>query len=312
MRVGEPRTEARPASSGDAVVERAAREHAALVYRVARAVLRNHHDAEDASQEVFLRVLRFRRGLDGVEDARKYLARVAYRVALDRRSRPSHVSLEDAGVSDVPSGEAGADDRAAAEQVRALVAGKVASLPEDLKHAVRLSTVAGLTSSEIGQVLGIPEGTVRTRLMRARRLLRVALAAALGLALAAVGILLRRSEPEKTAAGRPAAPPAAPLPGDTPREPGVSSKGGDAGAGEAPRRLRGPEYGASTVLARASATPPSKKIFFPSPGPLSEQETLLLAYVKAIDPDEAGARSGFLDEPAPLPPLPSDSPSLVE
>ena len=301
MTVGDPRAEARKGPSGDAAVERAARDHAALVYRVARAVLRNHHDAEDAAQEVFLRVLRFRRGLEGVENARTYLARIAYRVALDRRSRPRDLSLEDAAVSELPSGEAPADDRAAAEQVRALVAEKVAALPADLKHAVRLSTVGELTSPEIAEVLGIPEGTVRTRLMRARRILRIALAAALGLVLAAAGVFLRKREPGTETTGAP----------------GISSKG-EEGAGSAEATLprppsTAPSRVASPRLARAASTHPSKTIFFPSRGPLSEQEKLLVAYVNATAAPEAAEQAGFLDEPAPLPPLPtqqSDSPSL--
>ena len=181
-----------PARVEDEAMERAVREHAALVYRVARAVLRDHHDAEDAAQDVFLRVLRLRRGLDGVANTRTWFARIAFRVALDRRRRPGLLSLDDAGADALRSDEAAADDVAAARQVRALVASKVADLPGDLRHAVRLSTVAELSSPEIAALLGIPEGTVRTRLMRARRILRVALAAAMGLVLAAAGILLLR------------------------------------------------------------------------------------------------------------------------
>ncbi len=193
-----------PARVEDEAMERAVREHAALVYRVARAVLRDHHDAEDAAQEVFLRVLRLRRGLEGIGNTRSWFARVAFRVALDRRRRPGLVSLDDVRAEGLSSGEAAADDVAADLQVRALVAEKVAALPGDLRHAVRLSTVAELSSPEIANVLGIPEGTVRTRLMRARRILRLSLAAALGLALAAAGILLRkRGTGEKIAARTP-------------------------------------------------------------------------------------------------------------
>src|SRR5258708_14447008 len=47
-------------------LEAAVREHARLVYRIAYSVLRNHHDAEDATQETFVRVLRYARKLDGV------------------------------------------------------------------------------------------------------------------------------------------------------------------------------------------------------------------------------------------------------
>ena len=68
---------------------------ARLVYRVAWAILRNHHDAEDVTQEVFLRVLRLRRELEGVRDPKTWLARIAYRVALDRRPRAVQVSLDD-------------------------------------------------------------------------------------------------------------------------------------------------------------------------------------------------------------------------
>ena len=54
------------ATSEDAL-EAAVREHARLVYRIAYSVSRNHHDAEDATQDTFMRVLRYRRKLHGIE-----------------------------------------------------------------------------------------------------------------------------------------------------------------------------------------------------------------------------------------------------
>lgn len=66
------------------VLEAAVREHARLVYRVAYSVLRNHHDAEDATQETFVRVLRYRRKLSEVQSQRNWLARIAWRVAAER------------------------------------------------------------------------------------------------------------------------------------------------------------------------------------------------------------------------------------
>jgi RNA polymerase sigma-70 factor (ECF subfamily) len=286
-------------------MERAVREHAGVVYRVARAVLRDHHDAEDAAQEVFLRVLRLRRGLEGIGDTRTWFARVAFRVALDRRRRPGVLSLEEVRAEGLRSGEAAADDVAADRQVRALVAEKVAALPGDLRHSVRLSTVAELSSPEIASVLGIPEGTVRTRLMRARRILRVALAAALALVLAvAGGILLRKRKSEEKISSKGEEPragaPAEPAPSVAqPAPPRISSKGEEMAVQPArPRLARGP-----------SASYPSTRIVFPSPNPLSEQELLLLSYVSSTDPAETASRGGFLDEPAPLPPLPEDQPS---
>lgn len=149
------------------------REHARFVYRVAYSVLRNHHDAEDAAQETFLRFLRNRKKWPQIRDRRAWLARTAWRVALDRR-KPKEVALDDVGeaVLELRDQGAGADEIAATEQMMALLGRLIASLPEDLRDAMTLSTVEELTSVEISEVLGIPEGSVRTRLFRAREILR--------------------------------------------------------------------------------------------------------------------------------------------
>src|SRR3990172_11572516 len=68
-------------------LEALVREHAALVYRVAYAALRNRAEAEDAAQETFLRVLRQRKRLADVREPRAWLARIAWRGAPDRRRR---------------------------------------------------------------------------------------------------------------------------------------------------------------------------------------------------------------------------------
>src|SRR5438105_13832952 len=75
-------------------LELAVRQHAQLVYRIAYSVLRNHHDAEDATQETFVRVLRARRKLGTVDDPRKWIARIAWRVAVERRKKTLEVPLE--------------------------------------------------------------------------------------------------------------------------------------------------------------------------------------------------------------------------
>ena len=64
------------------------------------------------------------------------------------------------------------DEIAAQEQMTALLARLIASLPEALRGVLNLSTLEDLNSVEISEILGIPEGSVRTRLMRARELLR--------------------------------------------------------------------------------------------------------------------------------------------
>jgi RNA polymerase sigma-70 factor (ECF subfamily) len=168
----------------DVAVEQAVREHSRLVHRVAFAVLRNHHDAEDVTQEVFLRVLRLRRELRGVENPKTWLSRIAFRVALDRRPRRSQLSLDDesggATLASVRSTGPGADELASSSQIQALLGKVIAGLPDDLRHVIQLSTIEELNSAEVAILLGVPEGTVRTRLMRARRVLRETLSPLLG------------------------------------------------------------------------------------------------------------------------------------
>lgn len=162
-------------------LEAAVRAHARLVYRVAYLVLRNHHDAEDAVQDTFLRVLRNRKSLSGVRDQRAWLARIAWRVALDRTRRATGVPLDQAAgaVAGLCAAGAGAEEIASTKEMTTLLNQMISSLPRDLREAVTLSTVGEMTSAEIAAVLDIPEGSVRTRLFRARRLLREKLSSVL-------------------------------------------------------------------------------------------------------------------------------------
>jgi RNA polymerase sigma-70 factor (ECF subfamily) len=162
-------------------LETAVREHARLVYRIAYSVLRNHHDAEDVAQETFLRFLRHRKRWAEIRDRRAWLAAVAWRVALDQKRMPGEVRLEEAAevVSKLRADGAAVDEIAASRQMMSLLERLVSSLPRDLREALILSVTQELTSAEISQVLGIPEGSVRTRLLRAREILREKLAALL-------------------------------------------------------------------------------------------------------------------------------------
>jgi RNA polymerase sigma-70 factor (ECF subfamily) len=137
---------------------------ARFVFRVAYAVLRNTGDSEDVVQETFLRV--FRRGRFDVDDERAFLARIAWRLAVDTRARGHREAVAGHPVVACVEAEVMAADRIAA------VHRLIDSLPEELRQPLALSTVDELTSGEIGKILGIAEGTVRTRLMRARQLLK--------------------------------------------------------------------------------------------------------------------------------------------
>ncbi|MGH9516277.1 MAG: RNA polymerase sigma factor [Terriglobales bacterium] len=164
------------AGTNEDALETAVREHARLVYSIAYSVLRNHHDAEDATQETFVRVLRYKRKLEGIEDPKTWLARIAWRVAIQRGKRRPVISMSEIEVHDaakqIRSQLASAEENALGKELSALLASLISALPETLRDVLRLSTVEGFSPAEIAQVLGSTESSVRSRIFRARQILK--------------------------------------------------------------------------------------------------------------------------------------------
>lgn len=157
-----------------ATLETVVREHSRFIFKVAYGVLHNSHDAEDVVQEVFLRV--HRSGTKGVIDMRAWLARIAFRLAVDRVRKPQGVDLADLDLpSSDPDAEHLAIHRQGVERVRKLIA----ALPGELRYPLVLSALEELNSRQIAEVLGIPESSVRGRIFRARQLLKEKLASAM-------------------------------------------------------------------------------------------------------------------------------------
>jgi RNA polymerase sigma-70 factor (ECF subfamily) len=165
----------------DDLLENLVRQHSRLVYRIAYAVLRRHHDAEDATQETFVRVLRYGHKLAGVEDHKTWLARTAWRVAVDRskqQGRKCEIPLDDPEkpLPEVPSSHAAADDALHGAQVSAALERLITALPEKLRQPLILSTIEEMSPREVAVTLGINEAAVRSRVFRARQILRERLA----------------------------------------------------------------------------------------------------------------------------------------
>jgi RNA polymerase sigma-70 factor (ECF subfamily) len=161
----------------DELLEDLVRQHAQLVYRIAYAALRSHPDAEDATQETFLRVLRYSRKLASVEDPKTWLARIAWRVAVDRgkqRGRKREVALEDPAnpLGEAASAESHADEAVQGVQIGALLQRLITALPEKLRESLVLSTIEEMSPREVAATLGINEAAVRSRVFRARQILR--------------------------------------------------------------------------------------------------------------------------------------------
>jgi RNA polymerase sigma-70 factor (ECF subfamily) len=144
-----------------------------FVYKVAYSILRNIQDAEDVTQESFLKLYR-NGGWQNVGDERAFLARVVWRIAVDRissREKPSTPQVDLKSQAGTP------EQLALSADWNATIHKLIDALPEELRQPIALSSVDELNSSEIGRILGIPEGTVRSRLKRARQMLKTKLTA---------------------------------------------------------------------------------------------------------------------------------------
>jgi RNA polymerase sigma-70 factor, ECF subfamily len=160
-------------------------EHSRLVYRIAYVVLRRHHDAEDATQETFLRVLRYSSKLGAVEDPKTWLARIAWRVAVERskqRGRTREIALEDPEkpIPGAASSDAPADETVHGTELGAALERMIAALPEKLREPLILSKIEEMSPREVAATLGINEAAVRSRVFRARQILKERLSRGVG------------------------------------------------------------------------------------------------------------------------------------
>ena len=173
MAVPEPRLSAREqAAAHEARFESLVERQSRFVFRVAYALLRNAHDAEDAVQETFLRV--YRAGAwEAIENEQAFLARAAWRIAIDKLRKVRHEPLDP---ELAPGGGASPEEAAVTADWNAAVHRLVDALPPELRQPLALSTVEDMNSREIAAVMGIAEGTVRGRIFRARQILKQKLA----------------------------------------------------------------------------------------------------------------------------------------
>ncbi len=155
----------------EVVFERLAEEHGRFLYRVAYSLLRHAQDAEDAVQDALLKLYRGE-SWRTMQDERAFLARVVWRSALDRRAGRSVDAGDDGAELRVLDGRASPERAAADSDERGLLLQLIDALPEELRQPLVLSAMEEMNSREIGEVMGLPEGTVRTRLMRAKTVLK--------------------------------------------------------------------------------------------------------------------------------------------
>jgi len=176
--------------SGDraALEELVNRHHASLV-RYFYLQSRSRETAEDLAQEVWVRIVRHRESYRASARFQTYLFHIARNLWIDRyrsqRAAPPTVSAdaetgeEDGGslAAILPGHAPDPGEDAALREDAARVRAEVARLPEHLRDVFELGEVQGLRYVEVGGILGIPVGTVKSRMHAAVLRLRAALAA---------------------------------------------------------------------------------------------------------------------------------------
>jgi RNA polymerase sigma-70 factor (ECF subfamily) len=153
------------------------REHGNRVYRLAYRLTGNAHDAEDLTQDVFVRV--FRSLADYTPGTFEgWLHRITTNLFLDRMRRQQKIRF-DALPEDterLAGREASPEAVYTEAHLDADVEAALAALPPDFRAAVVLCDIEQLSYEEIAQTLGVKLGTVRSRISRGRAMLRAALA----------------------------------------------------------------------------------------------------------------------------------------
>ena len=140
-----------------------------FMFRVAHGLLRSVQDAEDAVQEALLKLYRGD-GWTRMEDEKAFLARTVWNAGLGVLARRQKTTGQMDGEVErelVWDGRSPEQDAVDGDD-RALLRRLIDSLPEELRQTLVLSAVEEMTSREVAAAMGIPEGTVRTRVMRAK------------------------------------------------------------------------------------------------------------------------------------------------
>lgn len=142
--------------------------YADMVFRIALLYLKNKADAQDATQEVFLKLLRKNTGFEKEEHQKAWLITVTVNYCKDQLKSAFRRKA-------VPLLESVPDVSCIQEQDKREVAAAVFALPLKYRNVIYLYYYEGYSTAELAKMLGSKEATVRTRLKRGRELLKTQL-----------------------------------------------------------------------------------------------------------------------------------------
>ena len=144
-------------------------ENQRRVFQIAYSILGNAADAEDVAQEAFLRAYQKFGSLREAEKFRGWVNRIVFRLALNRQRGHRRRLTRDTAwqMTETRAIVHGAEQQIMLDKLRK----EIERLPEKLRSVLQLSLVEEMDATDVGAMLGIPAGTVRSRLHTARKLL---------------------------------------------------------------------------------------------------------------------------------------------
>jgi RNA polymerase sigma-70 factor (ECF subfamily) len=162
--------------------EQLVQRHEKRVFRLLMRMMGNREEAEDVAQETFLSLYRHGRRFRHEARFSTFVYRVASNAALNRRrslgrrrKRFQKLAVRQEAGDDLPSSPRDPEDATSGIELSAHVRNALAALQPSLRMPVLLYDIEGLAYSEIATILGVAEGTVKSRIHRARQALRVEL-----------------------------------------------------------------------------------------------------------------------------------------
>jgi RNA polymerase sigma-70 factor (ECF subfamily) len=189
--VGQPATSTvSPTDPADEAIPRLLEEHGGKMLSLAKRMCGNPHQAEDLLQETFLQAYRKWDQFEGRSDPGTWLytiaARLCYRLNRKRAGEPRHIAslqellpFKEGPVPDVPGDDEGPLLGQLRRESRSHIEEAIAMLPTGFRLPLVLKDIVGFSVAEVAEILGLKEGTVKTRLHRARHVLRRELSKAL-------------------------------------------------------------------------------------------------------------------------------------
>jgi RNA polymerase sigma-70 factor (ECF subfamily) len=162
------------------------RRHNQRVYRTARAVVKDEAEVEDVMQQAYINAFTHLHQFEDRSEFSTWLTRIALNEAFARRQKMQRLESfsvpggDGASIEEVTSTQPDPERQAYAEELRRVLEHAIDELPESYRTVFMLRDVEGLSTSETGAGLGIGDEAVKTRLHRARAMIRKSVSARVG------------------------------------------------------------------------------------------------------------------------------------